>query len=222
MRILYHLGLSPFCRKVRLVLGEKRVKFKMTTEPIWERNEDFLKLNPTGEVPVLIETNGTALSGSDAICEFLDEVNPEPTLIGREPFARAETRRLIYWFDRKFHWEVTKNLVDEKIMKKILGLGEPASKTIRAGYANIHQHLNYIGFLVDRRRWLAGNDMTLADLTAAAHLSCIDYMGDVPWEKHLSAKDWYARVKSRPSFRSLLEDNIPGSVPSKHYANLDF
>ena len=117
---------------------------------------------------------------------------------------------------------MTKNLVDEKVTKRIRGLGEPASKTIRAGYANIHQHLNYISYLVDRRRWLAGNDMTLADLTAAAHLSCVDYIGDVPWEKHPLAKDWYARVKSRPSFRTLLEDHIPGTIPAKHYANLDF
>ena len=222
MRTLHHLWLSPFSRKVRLVLNEKRIDFQMKTEAIWERNEDFLKLNPAGEVPVLVEEDGTALSGSDSICEFLDEVNPEPPLIGRAAFARAETRRLIYWFDRKFYHEVTRNIVDEKIMKRVMGLGEPTSKTIRAGYANIHQHLNYIGYLVDRRRWLAGNEMTLADLTAAAHLSCVDYIGDVPWGKHLSAKDWYARVKSRPSFRSILEDHIPGTLPAKHYANLDF
>ncbi len=222
MRTLHHQWLSPFCRKVRLVLSEKRVEFDMKAEVVWERNEDFLKLNPAGEVPVLIENDGTALSGSDAICEFLDEVKPEPTLIGREVYARAETRRLIYWFDNKFHREVTRNLVDEKIMKRAQGLGEPVSKIIRAGYANIHQHLNYISYLVDRRRWLAGNDMTIADLTAAAHLSCVDYIGDVPWEKHGTAKDWYARVKSRPSFRSLLEDHVPGTVPAKHYANLDF
>ena len=222
MRTLYHLWLSPCCRKVRLVLSEKRIQFQMKTESIWERNEDFLKLNPAGEVPVLIEADGTALSGSDSICEFLDEISPQPALIGREAIVRAETRRLIYWFDRKFNREVTKNLVDEKVMKRLMGIGEPAANNIRAGYANIHQHLNYIGYLIERRSWLAGNEMTLADLTAAAHLSCVDYLGDVPWEKHISAKNWYARVKSRPSFRPLLEDNIPGTTPAKHYADLDF
>ena len=129
MRALHSLWLSPFCRKVRLVLNEKRLDFEMKTEAVWERNEAFLKLNPAGEVPVLIEADGTALSGSDAICEFLDEVHPEPTLIGRAAMSRAEARRLVYWFDHKFHAEVTKNLVDEKIMKRFLGLGEPASKT---------------------------------------------------------------------------------------------
>ena len=222
MRALHHLWLSPFCRKVRLVLEEKRLDFQLKTEAVWERNEAFLKLNPAGEVPVLIEVDGTALSGSDAICEFLDEVHPEPTLIGRQAVWRAEARRLVYWFDHKFHAEVTKNLVDEKIMKRFLGLGEPASKTIRAGHANIHHHLDYISYLADRRCWLAGDHMSLADLAAAAHLSCVDYLGDVPWEQHPSAKDWFARVKSRPSFRPLLEDHIPGVAPAKHYADLDF
>ena len=222
MRILHHLWLSPFCRKVRLVLNEKRLDFQMRTEAVWERNEAFLSLNPVGEVPVLIESDGTALSGSAAICEFLDEVHPEPALIGRQALARAEARRIVYWFDYKFHAEVTKNLVDEKIMKRFLGLGEPASRTIRAGHVNIHHHLDYISYLADRRRWLAGDYVSLADLAAAAHLSCVDYLGDVPWEQHPSAKDWYARVKSRPSFQPLLEDQIPGAAPAKHYADLDF
>lgn len=222
MRTLHHLWLSPFCRKVRLVLNEKRLEFQMKTQAVWERDEAFLKLNPSGEVPVLVEADGTALSGSDAICEFLDEIHPEPALIGRQALVRAEARRLVYWFDHKFHAEVTRNLVDEKIMKRFLGRGEPASKTIRAGHANIHHHLEYISYLADRRRWLAGDDMSLADLAAAAHLSCVDYLGDVPWERHSSAKDWYARVKSRPGFRALLEDRIPGAAPAKHYADLDF
>jgi len=222
MRTLHHLWLSPFCRKVRLVLQEKRLEFQMKTEAVWERDEAFLALNPVGEVPVLVEADGTALSGSDAICEFLDEVHKDPPLISRQAYQRAEARRLVYWFDHKFNTEVTRNLVDEKIMKRFLGLGEPDSRTIRAGHANIHHHLEYVCFLADRRKWLAGDDLSLADLTAAAHLSCVDYLGDVPWEEHPAAKDWYARVKSRPSFRALLEDHIPGAAPAKHYADLDF
>jgi glutathione S-transferase len=122
----------------------------------------------------------------------------------------------------KFHHEVTANLVDEKIMKRFLGLGEPDSGAIRAGNKNIHYHLDYIGYLTERRRWIAGDELSLADLAAAAHLSCVDYLGDVPWDDHLPAKDWYARIKSRPSFRSLLGDHIPGAPPPKHYADLDF
>ena len=222
MRILFHLWLSPFCRKVRLVLHEKRLEFQMKTEGVWERRPEFLGLNPAGEVPVLVEEDGSAVSGSDAICEFLDEMYPEPSIIGRNALARAEVRRLVYWFDHKFNDEVTEHLVGEKIMKRFLGFGEPDSKRVRAGHANVHNHLDYISYLTDRRRWLGGDDMSLADITAAAHISTIDYLGDVPWSEHPGAKDWYARIKSRPSFRPLLEDHIPGAPPVKSYANLDF
>ena len=135
---------------------------------------------------------------------------------------RAEVRRIVDWFDDKFNKEVTENLVGEKVMKRFLGLGAPDSKAIRAGHSNISTHLSYISYLVERRKWLAGNELTLADITAAAHLSAIDYLGDVPWDDYPSAKEWYVRIKSRPSFRPLLSDYIPGAPPSKHYANLDF
>jgi glutathione S-transferase len=222
MQTLYHLWLNPFCRKVRIVLHEKNIDFDLKVENIWERRREFLALNPAGEIPVLVEPGGTALSGSDVICEFMDEIHPEPPLVGRHPLERAEVRRLVGWFDRKFNAEVTENLVGEKVMKRFLGLGAPDSKAIRAGHNNIHTHLSYISYLIERRKWLAGNELTLADIAAAAHLSTIDYLGDVPWAEHISAKDWYARIKSRPSFRSLLGDHIPGAPPSKHYANLDF
>ncbi len=222
MRILYHLWMSPPCRKVRVVLKEKSLEFELRAENIWERRDEFLALNPAGDIPVLVESDGTAISGGDAICEFLDEVHPNPPLIGGQALGRAEVRRLVHWFDNKFDKEVTENLVGEKLMKRFLGQGAPLSKAVRAGHANIHHHLDYIGYLIERRRWLAGDDYSLADITAAAHLSTVDYLGDVPWTEHEEAKDWYARIKSRPSFRSLLEDNIPGAPPPKHYADLDF
>ena len=222
MRTLYHLWLSPFCRKVRIVLAEKKLEVEMQVEPVWERRQPFLTLNPAGKVPVLVEPEGTILSDSMAITEFLDEVYPDPPLIGGTPEERAEIRRLVAWFDHKFNAEVTANLVGEKIMNRFLGLGEPDSRAIRAGHANIRTHLDYIAFLIQRRNWLAGDRMTLADIAAAAHLSCVDYIGDVPWEKHEDAKNWYARVKSRPSFRTILADHIPGLAPPKAYADLDF
>ncbi len=222
MQTLYHLWLSPFCRKVRIVLHEKKIDVDLQVENVWERRKEFLALNPAGAVPVLVEPGGTALSGSNVITEFLDEIHPEPTLVGRHPLERAEVRRLVHWFDDKFNTEVTENLVGEKVMKRFLGLGAPDSKAIRAGHNNINTHLSYISYLTERRKWLAGNELTLADIAAAAHLSAIDYLGDVPWTDHLSAKEWYVRIKSRPSFRPLLSDHIPGAPPSKHYANLDF
>lgn len=222
MRKLYHLWLSPYCRKIRVVLGAKGLEFEMQVEKVWERRQEFLVLNPAGTVPVLIEPDGAVLAGHSAIAEFLDEVYPDPPLIGAEPSARAETRRLAAWFDEKFGHEVTANLVDEKIMKRFLGLGQPDSAAIRAGHANIRHHLDYIGWLCERRKWLAGDDFSMADIAAAVHLSAVDYVGDVPWDNHPGAREWYARVKSRPIFRPLLADRIPGCPPPKQYADLDF
>ena len=222
MRTLYHLWLSPFSRKVRIVLAEKNLDFHMEVEETWERRHEFLALNPTGEVPVLIEPDSTVLADSIGICEYLEEKYPEPNLIGKNLYDRAEVRRLVAWFDLKFNTEVTDKLLNEKVMKRFLGLGEPDSREIRAAQSNIHTHLDYITFLTDRRFWLAGDQLTLADITAAAHISAIDYLGDVPWSNYKSAKNWYARIKSRPSFKSILSDRIPGLPVPKNYTNLDF
>jgi glutathione S-transferase len=223
MRTLYHLALSPFSRKVRVVLREKNLDFELKVEKVWERRPEFLAMNPAGTVPVLVDDNGATIAESGVICEYLEEVYPgERNLIGETVAERAEVRRLVAWFDQKFAREVTDNLLREKMMKKFLGLGEPNSSAIRAGYSNIHYHLDYIGWLTERRKFLAGDKYSLADVAAAAHLSCLDYIGDVPWTEHARAKDWYARIKSRPAFRPLLGDFIPGAPPPKHYADLDF
>ena len=222
MRQLYHLAIDPACRKVRVLLAEKDLDFELRAEKIWERRDSFVRLNPAGEVPVLIDEDGTVVAGGQVIAEYLEEVYRETPMLPGGPVDRAEIRRVATWFDEKFQREVTANLVDEKILKRFLGLGQPNASAIRAGLKNIHFHLEYIAWLCDRRRWLAGDLFSLADITAAAHLSAVDYLGDVPWEGHDGAKDWYARVKSRPSFRPVLADFMSGIRPPQHYADLDF
>jgi len=221
MRVLYHSLLSAASRKVRVVLAEKNLDFTMKAEKPWERRPEFLALNPAGEVPVLIDGDNV-LAGTEAIVEYLDETYREKMLIGINPLDRAEVRRLVAWFDVKMDREVTENLIGEKMMKRMIGEGQPNSQAIRAGHANLPHHLDYIGYLVDRRRWLAGDHFSIADITAAAHLSALDYLGDVPWDQHDLAREWYARIKSRPSFRPILADHVPGLPPPKHYADLDF
>ena len=222
MRTLHHLALSAKSRKFRVVLGEKRLEAHLKAEQIWERRPEFLAINPAGEVPVLVEDDGTTIAHATAISEYLEEMHPSPALMPSDPAGRAEVRRLVSWFDEKFEAEVTDLLVGEKVMKRFLGRGEPSSEAIRAGMSNISIHLDYIGWLAERRSWLAGEAFSLADITAAAHLSCVDYLGDVPWDRNPEARMWYARVKSRPSFRPLLADHITGLQPPKHYADLDF
>lgn len=222
MRTLYHLWLSPFSRKVRIALREKNLTCDLKVEKVWERREDFLALNPAGTVPVLIDDDGAVIAESNVICEYLDEAYPEIPLISGTAAERAETRRLAAWFDQRFAREVADNLYREKMLKRFLGLGEPNSVAVRAGYANLRYHLDYIGWLAERRRFLAGDQFGLADIAAAAQLSTLDYIGDVPWDEYEAARHWYARIKSRPSFRPILSDHIPGAPPPRHYADLDF
>src|SRR3546814_7962093 len=94
--------------------------------------------------------------------------------------------------------------------------------TLFRSRANIHYHLEYIAFLAEQRTWLAGDDFGIADIAAGAHLSAVDYLGDVPWDRHPGAQDWHARIKSRPSFRSMLADVFPGVTPPRHYNDPDF
>ena len=222
MPVLFHLPLSPFCRKVRLVAAEKSIGVELQVEEPWRRNEEFIALNPACVVPVWVEDDGAVLAESSAICEYLDEADPSAGLLGDTPGDRAETRRLAAWFDIKFYREVTDYLYGERVLKRIRRTGEPNSAAIRAGRQNITYHLDYIAWLTERRNWLAGGRLSLADLAAAAQLSTLDYLGEVPWDHAEGAKVWYQRVKSRPSFRTLLADSVPGFPPPAHYADLDF
>jgi glutathione S-transferase len=222
---LYHHPLNAASRRVRLAFAEKNVPVDLALEKPWDPTDDLLLLNPAGDVPVLLVEEGKekhAIGDAQAICEYLDETHSPKSLLGKDAFARAEVRRLIGWFDHKFQHEVTDLIAGEKAFKRLTGLGEPLSVNIRTGCANMHGHLDYIGWLAQRRNWLAGDTITLADLAAAAQLSVIDYLGDVPWKEHIMAKEWYARIKSRPSFRTLLGDHIAGFPPPRHYADLDF
>ncbi|MEQ8966421.1 MAG: glutathione S-transferase family protein [Azospirillaceae bacterium] len=222
MRTLFHLWLSAPCRIVRLALAEKRLPFEAKVERVWERRNEFLAMNPAGEVPVLIEPDGTSLTEAWVILEYLEEAYPDEPLLGEGLLERAETRRLVVWFERKFAREVTDNLVGEKVMTRLLRRGQPSSEAIRAGKKAIHYHMDYLSFLAEQRRFLAGDRFSLADIAAAAHLSVVDYLGDVPWDEYPETKLWYARIKSRPAFRPLLDDLIPGVPPPRHYADLDF
>ena len=218
---LYHLPLSPFCRKIRLVLAEKKVDVELIVELPWERRLDYLRQNPSGKVPML-KTDNLVLAESSAIFEYLEEVYPDIPLLPSNTEDRAEARRLAAWFDDKFHHEVTANLLYERVNKKLMKSGYPESARIKAGAKNIKYHLDYMGWLLDQRRWLAGDRMSIADFSAAAQLSCLDYIGDVDWERNEAVHDWYSKIKSRPAFRSLLSDLVPGFVPPPHYADLDF
>jgi glutathione S-transferase len=227
MLTLLHHPLCPLSRYARLILNEYGLEVRLVEERFWERREEFLLLNPAGEIPVLVQDGVPPVPGATIIAEYLQETKAgEAALMPEAIAARVEVRRLASWFNDKFHSEVSGPLVTERVFKRHMtreqGGGPPDTDTLRAARSNIRYHLAYIGWLIGTRDWLAGDALSYADLAAASHLSSADYLGEVPWTENEAAKNWYARVKSRPSFRSILADTLAGVPAAKHYADLDF
>jgi glutathione S-transferase len=209
-------------------LAECGLEVALTEEKPWEWRQELLALNPAGTLPVFVPDEGAPIAGSYAISEYLGDTAEARDPLGFQPFPgglaeRAEARRLVDWIHHKFHDEVTDYLVVEKVFRRFgPQSASPDMEAMRAGHDNLRYHLTYVGHLTETRSWLAGDVMSFADLAAAAHLSALDYLGEVPWEEFEPAKNWYALVKSRPSFRPLLQDRVAGFTPSETYTNLDF
>lgn len=220
-RLLFYTPLCPFSRSIRLGLFEKQTPCDWWEERPGHLSKELYALSPEGSVPVLVDQE-TILVQSYAIIEHLDENYPNLNLMGGTPQERGEVRRLIYWFNEKLFYGATKIFLSEKVFNRSLERTPPNSTVLKEARKNLHDHLEYIGWLFDRRSWLAYERLSWADLVAAAQLSCIDYLGDVPWNKHQMAKNWYSRIKSRPSFRSVLMETFVGISPCPHYRLLDF
>jgi len=230
MAVLHHHPMCPHSRFVRLAAAEYGMDIDLAEERTHERRTEFLLINPAGTTPVLVEESGMVIPGAGPIAEYLDETRGlalgNRRLMPDGPGERVEVQRLLDWFNQKFFDEVSGYLVTQKIYRRFIssesGGGPPDMDQVRAARSNIRYHLRYIGYLAGQRNWLAGDYLTYADLAAAAHLSSVDFLGDVPWAENEAAKEWYARVKSHPSFRTLLNDRVPGITPDPVYADLDF
>ncbi len=230
MLTLFHHPMSAASRFIRLGFAEYSEELQLIEEKPWARRREFLQLNPAGTVPVLLAEGDHPVAGAFAIAEFVDETRGAfqrgKRLLAEDPYARAEIRRLTDWFLTKLDNEVTRHIVRERVFRPQMtpeeGGGSPDSRAIRTARANIRQHMKYLNWLAGSRDWLAGSSITYADLAAAAAMSVLDYLGEIPWNEFPQAKEWYTTVKSRPSFRPLLADRVRGLAPVSHYADLDF
>ena len=222
--------MSTASRFIRLILAEYGFQVDLVEEQAWEKRRDFLALNPAGTLPVYVDDSMRALCGATIISEYLDETSGilkrDRRLLAEDPFQRAEIRRLTEWFLHKFEQDVTRSIVKERALKLVMtpdqGGGAPDSKILRLARANIRQHLKYLAWLAGSRTYLAGDRLSYADLSAAAAISVLDYLGEIDWAEAPQAKEWYTRIKSRPSFRPLLQERVRGVTPASHYADLDF
>ncbi|WP_417320743.1 glutathione S-transferase family protein [Erythrobacter aureus] len=219
---LHQFPLCPFSRKLRLLMGEKNVAYELVREYPWEGRDELWHLNPAGRTPVLHDpARRVALSDSQAICEFLEETVDRTPMISGSALQRAEIRRLVSLFDENFYHDVTEPALHEKMKKRLVLRQSPDGQVLRQMGRMLHGHLDYIDWLVDTRQWLAGPTLSLADLTCAAHLSVVDYLGGIEWKGHDQARQWYMVMKSRPSFRPLLSEKMDGLPPPREYASLD-
>ncbi len=226
MRTLYHWPLDPDCRQVRLALGERKLRFKLEFIKPWSPDEDFLHLCIEGVPPCLIEIRDggkLVLSTARSICEYLaDNSGNQTILLPKHPVKRAEVRRLCQWFDVKFAGDVNAYILSERVEKGLRGAGAPDPATVRTGREHLKFHLEYLSWLLAQRDWLGGAQMSLADLAGGAHISCLDYLNEINWDKWEELKNWYQKLKSRPSFQPLLQDSVAGLRPPRHYSDLDF
>lgn len=218
---LFFSALCPASRKIRMILGEMGIDHIAYEERFVSKSDHLRKVNYEATVPVLV-MGGATLVREYAIQEFLGDTPDGKALVGETASERAEVRRLASWFDQKFSLEITVPVMEEKVLKRVKGRHNPNSTLLKEARHNLYNHMDYISWLVDRRNWLAGESLSLADLAAASHLSCLDYLGDVPWSRYSAAKEWYVRIKSRPSFRPILMETFVGLVPAPHYRLLDF
>jgi glutathione S-transferase len=219
---LYQFPLCPFSRKVRLLLGEKGIPYELVRENPWDGRDEFLALNPAGHTPVLRnEERNITLIDSRAICEYFEEtVEKSPMIVGTAA-NRAEIRRLVALFDENFYDAVTNPMLNERMRKRLFMRAPPDSRLLRDAMRLANEHLDYLDYLIDNRPWLAGAQMSLADLAAAAQISVADYLGGIDWSGHEQTRGWYSVFKSRPSFRPLLTERMDVIQPPKHYADVN-
>lgn len=226
MRTLYHWPLDPSSRQARLALAEKKLKFTLETVTPWQPSEYFLTLCTEGVPPCLLEDIGgqkTIISTARAICEYAaDDPHGRTALLPSSAKERAEVRRIAHWFDVKFSGDVNAYILSEKLEKGYFAKGSPDPAILREGREHLRFHLEYLSWLLEKRDWLAGPNFSLADIAAGAHLSCLDYLGEINWDQWDDLRAWYQKLKSRPSFRPLLKDVIPGLRAPRHYSDLDF
>lgn len=220
---LYQFPLCPFSRKVRFLLGEKGIGYELIRESPWLKRDEFIDMNPAGQTPVMVDSSAPViLVDSQVICEFLEETVDRMPLISGTAIHRAEIRRLVFLFDNKLYFEVTAPLMNERMLKRLVHRQAPDAAILRGAMKNANSHLDYIDWLLDHRRWLAGPVLSLADFAAAAQISVSDYLGGVDWRGHENSREWYAAMKSRPSFQPILAERMEVILPPDHYDQPDF
>lgn len=212
----------PTCAKsraVRVLLTDAGAEFKLVNCEYWRHPPELLKITPLAKLPILIHNQ-----------QIMDEINliythlqqEYPAYFGRHD--RSHQQNELKWLNLalyQFTYDVISVIVNEKAIRFYLRQGSPDSYMLRAARNNLRCYLAIFNDQLSKTRWIAGETLSGADLALAGAISLLDYFGEIKWEdNHL--KNWYMVVKSRPSFKAILREEILGFPPAAHYALLDF
>ncbi len=223
MQLLYHHPVCPLSRQARIYLTEFNKEFRLVKEGYGSKEGLLIKLNPIGELPILhLDSIDYYLVGIYSIIEYMLDTQENFYFMPQDVMDRAEVRKYINWFNSKFYREVSKILVNEKIIRLLMHQGAPRSNYIMLAKSNLSKHFNFLTNLLEKNTYIMSEKISCADIAAAAHISVIDYLGEINWDSWVTLKEWYSIIKSRPAFQPILQDRIAGFLPSRDYSNLDF
>ena len=222
MRKLYHHPSCPLSRQARFILAELKLDCEYIVEEYWLRKEELLKINPSGEVPILVEESGTTICGIYPLIEYFSEKYSAVDLMPETIEDKSEVRRMLSWFNDKFYKEVSNYILEEKLIRPKTSNEAPRTSILRAAKINLKYQLRYLTYLIEQRGFFAMDKFSFADIAAASHISVLDYFNEIFWDQYPALKEWYLIVKSKPSFRPILIDIIKGIKASNQYNLLDF
>lgn len=199
--ILYGALLSPFVRKVALVLAEKGIAFEFGMGGPGQPNDNFLAISPFGKIPA-IDDDGFTLSDSTAIALYLEARTPDPVLLPAEPQMRGQAMWLDEFADTIFAASGLKILFNRLVGPRILKVGGDEAVALQ-GEAELPASLDYLERIVPESGWLLGETFTLGDFAVASVIRTLEYLEIRCGAARPRTAAWYARVGDRPAWRQI-------------------
>lgn len=229
---LFHAWLSSASRRVRLCLAEKNIPYDSVAVDLSRQEQhapEFLAMNPNGVVPALEISPGRFLHESSTLCEYLDDIAPEPPLRPTDPYALAQMRNFVRWTDEKslphlliLNWSLmlqstAQQWSDQELQDKLARIPtaerrEAWVRIARKPYTEEEkaEALRKLLLLVDRMEgmlapsspWLMGADYSLADIAAAPFIARIAEIEPAALAEsaHPRVHRWWQAMQQRPAF----------------------
>ncbi|MBI1813495.1 MAG: glutathione S-transferase family protein [Deltaproteobacteria bacterium] len=180
-----HLGLDCELRVVHLFNGD-------------QLKPEFIALNPNKRMPVL-EDDGFVLWESNAILHYLATKKPESRLWPSDAKGQADVLRWLSW--EAAHWTpACTPMAFERVVKKLGGLGEPDLAEVAKGEAGFHQFAAVLNAHLKGRKWLLGNDLTIADFAVGAPMAMAE-PAQYPLATYAEITRWYSGLAALPAWK---------------------